>query len=59
MDDAKTKTIVLTRSELPLHCPRDEDSAWNSHPRVFIPIEDNPDLSAQCPYCGSKYQLQD
>lgn len=32
-------------------------SLWNSHPRVFLPIETTG--SAKCPYCGADYVLKD
>jgi len=47
----------VTRAQLPLHCPMDDDSAWNSHPRVFLPIEERGE--ALCPYCGTRYVLKD
>ena len=43
-------------SDLPLHCPLDSMSLWNSHPRVFLPIEDTG--RAVCPYCGSEFVLK-
>ena len=46
----------VTRADLPLHCPMDGMSLWNSHPRVFLPIEDTGE--AQCPYCGAQYILK-
>ena len=45
----------ITVDDLPLHCPTDDMSLWNSHPRVFIPIEDSG--SGKCPYCGAEYVL--
>jgi uncharacterized Zn-finger protein len=47
----------VTRAELPLHCPLDGMSLWNSHPRVYLPIEDTG--AAKCPYCGADYILVD
>ena len=44
---------------LPLHCPLPGTSLWNSHPRVFLPIEDMPDRKIRCPYCGTLYTLVD
>jgi len=29
---------------------------WNSHPRVFLPIEATGE--ALCPYCGTQYILK-
>ena len=47
----------VTRADLPLHCPMDGMSLWNSHPRVYLPIEDTGE--AHCPYCGAQYILKD
>ncbi|HHM06108.1 MAG TPA: zinc-finger domain-containing protein [Gammaproteobacteria bacterium] len=33
-------------------------SLWNSHPRVFLPIEENGG-KVQCPYCGAEYTLSE
>ena len=47
----------VTRSMLPLHCPLPEMSLWNSHPRVYLPIEKSG--HAKCPYCGTEFSLRD
>ena len=47
----------VKREDLPLHCPMQGMSLWNSHPRVYLPIEDTG--QARCPYCGAIYTLQD
>jgi uncharacterized Zn-finger protein len=47
----------VTRADLPLHCPMDGMSLWNSHPRVYLPIEETG--KAKCPYCGADYVLTD
>jgi uncharacterized Zn-finger protein len=47
---------TVSRKDLPLHCPMPGMSLWNSHPRVFIPVEDNGG-KAKCPYCGAVYTL--
>ena len=49
----------ITRADLPLHCPLKGMSLWNSHPRVYLPIEEAEDREAQCPYCGAVYVLLD
>jgi len=46
----------VTASDLPLHCPTPEMSLWNSHPRVYLPIEKTG--TAKCPYCGAEYKLK-
>ena len=47
----------VTRKILPLHCPMEGMSLWNSHPRVYLPIEDTG--RAKCPYCGANFELTD
>jgi len=47
----------VTRKDLPLHCPMDGMTLWDSHPRVFLPIEDSGE--ERCPYCGAIYVLVD
>ena len=46
----------VTEADLPLHCPMDGMSLWNSHPRVFLQIEDKGEVA--CPYCGAEYVLK-
>jgi uncharacterized Zn-finger protein len=47
----------VTRADLPLSCPMPGMSLWNSHPRVYLPIEDSG--QERCPYCGAVYVLKD
>ena len=49
--------IEVTKEELPMHCPAPDSALWNSHPRVFIPLEDTAE--AACSYCGTVYKLVD
>jgi uncharacterized Zn-finger protein len=46
----------VTRQDLPLACPMPGMYLWNSHPRVYLPIE--PVGWAKCPYCGAEYTLK-
>lgn len=46
----------VTRGDLPLHCPLPDMSLWNSHPRVYLPIEKTG--RAKCPYCGTEFSLK-
>jgi len=48
--------IDVTAADLPLHCPTPEMLLWNSHPGVFLPIEETG--TALCPYCGTRYTLK-
>ena len=45
----------VARHKLPLHCPLPDMYLWNSHPKVFLPIEATG--AAKCPYCGTNYSL--
>lgn len=47
----------VTRDQLPLSCPTPEQKLWNSHPRVYLPIEETGE--ATCPYCSAQYKLVD
>ena len=47
----------VSKADLPLHCPMDGMSLWNSHPKVFLPIEKTG--HAKCPYCGAEYSLKE
>ena len=47
---------VVTEADLPLHCPLPSMSLWNSHPKVYLPIEKTG--QAKCPYCGAEFSLQ-
>ena len=51
-----SRTYEVEAADLPLACPMPEMSLWNSHPRVYLPIEETG--SAKCPYCGSEYTLR-
>ena len=53
----KERPVEVTAAELPLHCPLPSQKLWNSHPRVFLPIEKTGE--ALCPYCGTRYVLRD
>lgn len=51
------KQYQVTSKNLPLSCPMPEMAIWNSHPRVYLPIEKTG--KASCPYCGAAYTLID
>jgi len=55
-NELKARYYEVTAKDLPLHCPTPAMSAWNSHPRVFLPIEKTGE--ALCPYCGTLYKLK-
>jgi uncharacterized Zn-finger protein len=60
MQDEKTENrqrlIEVTAQDLPLHCPMPSMRLWNSHPRVFLPVDRTGE--ALCPYCGTLYRLK-
>ena len=43
--------------DLPLSCPMPGMYLWNSHPKVYLPVEVTGE--AKCPYCGAQYQMTD
>jgi uncharacterized Zn-finger protein len=45
----------VTADDLPLHCPLPDMYLWNSHPKVYLPIEATGE--AKCPYCSASYRL--
>jgi len=51
------RSYRITRADLPLHCPMPDSYLWNSHPKVFLPIEETGE--AKCPYCSASYTLVD
>lgn len=46
----------VTREDLPLSCPMPQMQLWNSHPRVYLPVEQTG--WAKCAYCGAEYVLR-
>lgn len=46
----------ITIQDLPLSCPSPAMALWNSHPRVYLPIEATG--WAKCGYCGAEYTLK-
>lgn len=46
----------VTRADLPLACPMPGMYLWNSHPRVYLSIEEDGGESI-CPYCSARYVL--
>lgn len=54
---ANTQThYEITVQDLPLSCPSLGMTLWNSHPRVFLAIEETG--WAKCGYCGAEYTLK-
>jgi uncharacterized Zn-finger protein len=46
----------VTPADLPLACPMPGMQLWNSHPRVYLPVEKTG--WAKCPYCSAEYTLK-
>ena len=46
----------VTAKDLPLSCPSAAMALWNSHPRVYLAIEQTG--WAKCGYCGAEYTLR-
>ncbi len=46
----------VSPDDLPLCCPMSDMPLWNSHPRVYLPIEKTG--HAKCPYCSAEYTLK-
>lgn len=58
LESANTRhEYEVSRQDLPLSCPTPEQKLWNSHPRVYLPIEETG--TAVCPYCSAIYRLVD
>jgi uncharacterized Zn-finger protein len=51
------RLYTVTRADLPVHCPMPGTTLWNSHPRVFLPLEETG--KTNCPYCGAEYILSE
>jgi len=49
------KSYQVSRADLPLSCPLPDMMVWNSHPKVYLPIEATG--KAKCPYCGAEFEL--
>ena len=47
----------VTRADLPLSCPMPAMQLWNSHPKVYIPVEETGE--GTCPYCSAVFKLVD
>ena len=47
---------LVSKNELPFHCPPKKAQKWNMHPKIFLPF--NKEGEANCPYCGAIYKLE-
>lgn len=47
---------IITEKDLPLSCPMDSMRVWDSHPKVFLPIEETGKVV--CPYCDAMFVMK-
>ena len=52
------KVYKISESDLPICCPMPDMEIWNSHPRVYIPLDKQENPEDMCPYCGAKFELK-
>jgi uncharacterized Zn-finger protein len=50
------RIVSVSADMIPLHCPLPGTTLWNSHPRVYIPVEDTG--QARCGYCGTEFVIK-
>lgn len=55
--ESSQKIHVVHRRDLPLSCPTAAMDLMSTHPKVYLPIEQSG--IEVCPYCGSRFVLQD
>lgn len=56
-EQANTQRLYeVSSKDLPLSCPMPGMRLWDSHPKVYLPIEKTGE--AICPYCEAKYVLK-
>jgi len=46
---------LVSKHEIPFHCPPKNSETWNMHPKVFLSF--SGEGKSKCPYCGANYQL--
>ena len=47
---------AVQQADLPLSCPMPGMYLWNSHPKVYLPVQETGET--KCPYCGAAYYLE-
>jgi len=55
--NASGAEVKIARDQLPLSCPPRGEEVWNLHPRVYLPLAKSGE--AVCPYCSTRYVLED
>ncbi len=56
MSSNNADPLYVTSADLPLCCPPRQVDVWNQHPRVYLPIEQETQVT--CPYCSATYILK-
>lgn len=51
------QNFKVSKKDLPLHCPMDNMTLWNLHPKVYLPIDESGE--ERCPYCGTLYSMKE
>ena len=51
------KHYLVNKKDLPLSCPTSSMESWNTHPKVYLPIEETGE--SICPYCSARYIMND
>lgn len=46
----------VTQADMPLSCPMPGMHIWNSHPRVYLPVELGE--TVKCPYCSATFEFK-
>jgi uncharacterized Zn-finger protein len=57
LDPSNAEKVHKVARVFALHCPLPGTYLWNSHPKVYLPIEATGE--AKCPYCSASYELVD
>ena len=52
-NEQASRSVEVTESDLPLHCPTPKSPVWCMHPRVFLDVAKAGQML--CPYCGTRY----
>ena len=50
-----SQRVEVFPEDLPLCCPMPDKRTWDSHPKIYLPIENSG--YEKCPYCGTEYVL--
>ncbi len=55
LSSTQSDLVLISKKDLPVHCPPKDSSKWNMHPKVFLPFDEKGKV--RCPYCGTLYKL--